>query len=83
MKQELSPTLRRVADRERKEGKVEGLKEGIVASILAILTTKFGDYPEELEIRIRQIKDQERLSNILVAAINAKSLVEYESSMDL
>lgn len=86
MADSLSPTLRRVADRERKEGKdegmIEGQKEGIVTSILTILNTRFGDYPEELEIRLRQIKSHETLSDILTNAITTSTIAEFERSLD-
>ena len=79
------------------KGKVEGKAEGIIEgetkgkpkwtakgkadTIVLILNSKFGFIPEELENRINQITDIERLNKLTLLATRCQSLEEFEKEL--
>ena len=77
----------------RKEGKAEGIIEGEAKgkpkwtakgkadTIVLILNSKFGFIPEELENRINQITDIERLNRLAKSILNCQSLEEFEKEL--
>ena len=65
----------------RKEGKAEGEAKGKADTIVLILNSKFGFIPEELENRINQITDIERLNRLAKSILNCQSLEDFEKEL--
>ena len=88
---ELLTTFERVAiERGRAEGlqlgKQEGLRlgkqEGLQQGLLVLLSTRFGLLPERITQWVRSLTDIERLNVLLMKAITAPTLAEFERNLD-
>ena len=71
---------------EHAEGKAEGIAEGrvveLVETILEILEG-YGEIPESLRSRIMSIKDNRVLRQLLKCAVQATTISEFDSMMNL
>ena len=65
----------------RKEGKAEGEAKGKADTIVLQLNSKFGFIPEELENRINQITDIERLNRLAKSILSCQSLEDFEKEL--
>lgn len=90
-KMELLTTFERVAiERGRTEGlqlgKQEGLQlgkqEGLQQGLIVLLSTRFGLLPERITQWVRSLTDIERLNVLLMKAITAPTLAEFERNLD-
>jgi hypothetical protein len=62
-------------------GKKEGLAEGIVQSIIDLLSTN-GAVPEELCVKLRSCSDMELLRSLVKLAAKAESISEFEAELN-
>ena len=63
------------------KGRAEGKAEGKADTIVLQLNSKFGFIPEELENRINQITDIERLNQLAKSILSCQSLEEFEKEL--
>ena len=63
------------------KGKAEGKAEGKADTIVLQLNSKFGFIPEELENRINQITDIERLNRLAKSILSCQSLEDFEKEL--
>ena len=63
------------------KGKAEGKAEGKADTIVLQLNSKFGFIPEELENRINQITDIDRLNQLAKSILSCQSLEEFEKEL--
>ena len=70
---------------EYKEGKEAGIKEGItkskIADILSFLNEK-GNVSPELKTKIKNLKDEQKLSELVKCAVLAESIEEFEEQLE-
>jgi len=59
------------------EGREVGLQEGRQACILDLLETRFGEVPVAIRDRVRAIRDEARLKEMLCRAFRIPSLEEF------
>ena len=67
---------------ERAEGRIEGRAEGKAEAVLEILEA-CGEIPEELRNRIVSVKDTIVLGQLLKYAVQATTISEFDSMMNL
>jgi hypothetical protein len=59
------------------KGKIEGVIEGKQESLIKILEIRFGEIEESLRERIKNIREVEKLNNLLVSAIKVADLEKF------
>ena len=64
------------------EGKAEGKAEGTTNALKIYLSSKFGSYPQEIQIKIMQFSKYGNLESLLPHAYGAASLQEFALSVD-
>lgn len=74
----ISPFRRRAEDRGIEMGK----KEEAQHAILSALQVRFGEYPESLEIRIRQINDLDKLRDIFKLTLTSENSSDFENNLE-
>ena len=85
----LEELIKEEREEAKAEGKAEGVAEGLakgkvqerIESILLILSD-LGEIPESLRIRIQEEKDPEVLRSYLKKAASAKTMEEFEKSIE-
>ena len=73
-------TLGYYFDREREEGKIEGIIEGKIEDILELLGD-IGFVPDDIRVRIEAIDDLDELKRLHKIAAKAGSIAEFEAAM--
>lgn len=63
------------------EGKAEGKAEGEANAILKVLRTRFGELPQEMCDKVRNVADLTALESHLVFAVTCVSLEEFAKSL--
>lgn len=83
-----TPFLRRIREKGRNEGRAEGRNEGRVEAMqrntLDVLATRFKlTVPEyrRFEARVEAFSDENRLRNLLQAAILARDAADFEAAL--
>ena len=63
------------------KGMQKGKKEGKKDSIIYLLRARFKKIPRRITKKIRAIKEESTLEELIVAAANSKSLEEFEKHL--
>ncbi|MEM3291108.1 MAG: hypothetical protein QW046_06280 [Candidatus Micrarchaeaceae archaeon] len=58
-----------------------GIILGVVILLIILLEDKFGSLPPDIIVRIKNIKDLEKLRNLIKIAMKAKNLDEVKSAL--
>ncbi len=66
----------------KQEGLQLGKQEGLQQGLLVLLSTRFGLLPERITQWVRSLTDIERLNVLLMKAITATTLAEFERNLD-
>lgn len=66
----------------KQEGLQLGKQEGLQQGLLVLLSTRFGLLPERITQWVRSLTDIERLNVLLMKAITAPTLAEFERNLD-
>lgn len=62
----------------RQEGREEGREEGKVEALLLLMENRFSKLPVNIRRKVERIRSSQRINELLLAVINAKSLSELD-----
>jgi len=65
------------------EGMEKGEKKGIEKSIISVLRARFKRVPKTITTKIKNIKDNTTLEKLLVEAVNAKTIKDFEKKLNI
>ncbi|MDA1015257.1 MAG: hypothetical protein O3A00_12490, partial [Planctomycetota bacterium] len=74
-----TPLIKELMD----EGRIKGKIEGKIEDIISVMGFRFGAVSEELGLRLKQISDTDRLSELLRVAVTCKSTKAFERELPI
>ncbi|MFQ6071719.1 MAG: hypothetical protein ACE5KT_03320 [Methanosarcinales archaeon] len=66
-----------------KEVEKNALKKGRVDDILLVIKKRFKIVPKRISTKIRAIKDNSTLEELLIAAVEAKNIKDFEKKLNI
>lgn len=76
-----SPLLAQIQAESEARGEARGEAHGRVALLLTVLGARFGPLPEQLEARLRDLQEPERLEELARFAVRCPDLARFEAAL--
>ena len=64
----------------RAEGIIQGKREGLLEAVIKLLESRF-TISDNLSERIRQVKDEEQINELLTSAVSAESVESFKEKL--
>ena len=68
--------IKKGMEKGREEGREEGMAKGKREALLLLMESRFAELPAEVRRKVERIKSSQRIDELFLAALNAKSLSE-------
>lgn len=80
-KREAEKMAMTMAEAFQREGIAKGRAEGKIESVITFLETRFGEIPANLQKKLRNLRDDDRIEQMLKLAATCQSLKEFQKAL--